>query len=190
MTTQRPPSPSRWHHKCHGCGALFEVRGLDSLSKAEIECPRCQSYDVGLVEKNPPPPGREGKGEIMNLREALRLHELWLDGEEGGIRARLDGARLDGARLDGASLDGARLDGASLVGAHGIEMVHVNDPRGYRPVAVWHWDHWMIAAGCRWFTRKDALAHWGAKDYPDKVLGRLYVRAIRALPKKPTEVKP
>ena len=121
----------------------------------------------------------------MDLKEALRLHELWLDGKDGGVRASLRGASLDGARLDCASLDGASLRGAS-----GIEMIHVNDPRGYRPVAVWHGDHWMIAAGCRWFSRKDALAHWGAKDYPDRALGRLYVKAIRALPKKPKGARP
>ena len=67
------------------------------------------------------------------ITEILREHQLWIDGEDGGVRASLGGANLDGANLGGAnlyranlvraslyraSLDGASLDGASLDGAN------------------------------------------------------------------------
>jgi hypothetical protein len=51
------------------------------------------------------------------LAEVLRLHGLWLDGAEGGVRADLTGADLTGAILTGARLTGARLTGAGLTGA-------------------------------------------------------------------------
>ena len=52
------------------------------------------------------------------IAEVLRLHRLWLNDAEGGVRANLDGANLYGANLDGANLDGANLDGANLDGAN------------------------------------------------------------------------
>ena len=48
------------------------------------------------------------------LTEILELHRKWLSGENGGVRAILDGASLDGASLVGARLVGARLDRARL----------------------------------------------------------------------------
>ena len=51
------------------------------------------------------------------LNEIFRKHALWLNAEDGGERANLNGANLDGANLNLASLDGASLDGASLDGA-------------------------------------------------------------------------
>jgi len=35
----------------------------------------------------------------QQLAEVLRLHSLWIDGKDGGVRASLDGASLDGASL-------------------------------------------------------------------------------------------
>ena len=52
------------------------------------------------------------------LAEILAKHLKWLNNEDGGKRANLDGASLDGASLDHASLDGASLRGASLDGAN------------------------------------------------------------------------
>jgi len=57
------------------------------------------------------------------LAEVLRLHKLWLDDEEEGVRANLAGANLHGAYLAGAdlaeaNLAGAYLDGANLAGAY------------------------------------------------------------------------
>ena len=82
------------------------------------------------------------------LKEVLRLHKLWLDDEEGGERANLEGANLEWANLtranlaranlevanlewanltranlaraslEGASLEGAYLEGANLAGAN------------------------------------------------------------------------
>ncbi len=48
------------------------------------------------------------------LAEILRLHQLWLDGKDGGERADLYGADLHGADLHGADLHGANLRHANL----------------------------------------------------------------------------
>jgi len=48
------------------------------------------------------------------LKEILRLHKLWLDGDTKGKRADLSGAYLSGANLSRANLSGANLSGANL----------------------------------------------------------------------------
>ena len=48
------------------------------------------------------------------LKEVLRLHKLWLDDEEGGERANLEGASLEWANLARANLARANLEGANL----------------------------------------------------------------------------
>ena len=50
----------------------------------------------------------------MNIQEVLKLHEAWLNNEDGGVRANLQGANLQGANLQGANLRGANLRGANL----------------------------------------------------------------------------
>lgn len=52
------------------------------------------------------------------IKEVLRLHKLWLDGESGGVRADLHGANLHGANLSRADLTGADLYGANLSDAN------------------------------------------------------------------------
>ena len=54
----------------------------------------------------------------QELKTVLELHKKWLDGEEGGQRADLQGANLRGANLRGADLRGANLRGANLRGAY------------------------------------------------------------------------
>ena len=58
------------------------------------------------------------------LQEVLRLHKMWLNDEDGGKRANLEGADLRGANLHGANLEGADLRGADLRGAnlHGANL--------------------------------------------------------------------
>jgi uncharacterized protein YjbI with pentapeptide repeats len=51
---------------------------------------------------------------LAELAEVLRLHELWLDESEEGVRANLSGANLPRANLSGANLFGANLSGANL----------------------------------------------------------------------------
>ena len=43
--------------------------------------------------------------EQKKLDEILRLHKMWLNGEEEGERANLQGANLRGANLRGVDLD-------------------------------------------------------------------------------------
>jgi hypothetical protein len=58
----------------------------------------------------------------------------------------------------------------------------LTDDRGYQ---LWHAANarreWF-SAGCRTFTRAEALAHWGSPDYPDPELGAAFVAAINATP--------
>jgi len=53
---------------------------------------------------------------MMDLKEILKNHRLWLDGE-GGERANLMSANLIGANLMSANLMSANLIGANLIGA-------------------------------------------------------------------------
>ena len=48
------------------------------------------------------------------LNKILRLHQLWINGQIGGIRANLRGANLSGANLSEADLSRADLRGANL----------------------------------------------------------------------------
>ena len=48
------------------------------------------------------------------LKTALELHQRWLNGEDGGVKANLRGADLREADLWGADLRGANLRGADL----------------------------------------------------------------------------
>ena len=52
--------------------------------------------------------------EQKKLDEILRLHKMWLNGEEEGKRADLQDAALRGADLQDAALRGADLRGADL----------------------------------------------------------------------------
>ena len=135
----------------------------------------------------------------MDIAQILADHTLWLAGK-GGARAKLTGstlwrvnftradltrADLRGADLRGANLTGADLRGADLAGARLTRIkgavVLACDSR-HVALAIRHADGWMIAGGCGWFTVAEALAHWGAIDYPDRARGDAYCAAIRALP--------
>lgn len=52
------------------------------------------------------------RGEEIN--EILRLHKMWLNNEEWGVRADLIGADLSDANISGADLSGADIRGANL----------------------------------------------------------------------------
>ena len=54
----------------------------------------------------------------QELQEILKLHQKWLDGEEGGQRANLQEANLREADLQEANLQEANLWGANLRGAN------------------------------------------------------------------------
>lgn len=52
------------------------------------------------------------------IKEILKLHKLWLDGDPAGVRADFEGANLYNADLRGANLRDANLRSANLVGAN------------------------------------------------------------------------
>lgn len=115
------------------------------------------------------------------LNAILASHKEWLERGVGG-RANLTEADLTGANLTGANLTEAYLRGANLTGANlrGANLLHppVNDPRGYRCVAVWRNDQWMIAAGCRWLNVPEAIIHWGPDYAGDRAIGDAYLSAV------------
>lgn len=51
------------------------------------------------------------------LKNVLELHQKWMNGEEGGVRADLNDADLSGADLRGIDLSGARVLRVNLHGA-------------------------------------------------------------------------
>jgi uncharacterized protein YjbI with pentapeptide repeats len=53
----------------------------------------------------------------QEIQEILTKHQLWLEGEEGGERAKLTGVILAGTYLAGVNLAGADLARADLAGA-------------------------------------------------------------------------
>ena len=173
----------------------------------------------------------------MSITEILRLHAMWLWGEEGGQKANLRGADLSKddlswanlskanlrgadlskadlrgadlskadlsganlikadlrwadlseADLRGANLSGANLSKADLLGAIGIIHPPINDPRGYRCIAVWYDDQWRIAAGCRWFTVDEGRRHWGPDYTGDRAIGDDYLAAVEWAAQQPGE---
>jgi hypothetical protein len=44
----------------------------------------------------------------------------------------------------------------------------------------------MFFAGCRIFTRDEAIAHWSSPEYPDYERGDMFVAQINATPMKET----
>lgn len=69
------------------------------------------------------------------LKEILRLHEMWLIGEEGGKRATLFHADLNGVNLSGANLYNAYLRGTSFNEAN---LRHVIMEQAYLSHASFH----------------------------------------------------
>lgn len=57
------------------------------------------------------------------LKNVLDLHRKWLNNEDDGVRANLQGANLLGADLLGADLREANLQGADLWGAKNIPFL-------------------------------------------------------------------
>lgn len=117
----------------------------------------------------------------QKITETLRLHKMWLRGEDGGKRADLSGANLSGANLSGADLYGANLSRANLsranlYGAKGIIRVGPASD-GYEFFAVQRDGAVWIKAGCRWFAAADARAHW-KETRADTPLGRERLRFV------------
>lgn len=115
----------------------------------------------------------------LDLPQILAAHAKWLAaGCSGPGRANLGGADLRGADLRDAYLGGANLRDAGLGGADLRDAVGCicagTDRRGYRFVGVRNDTGWMIAAGCRWFTIPEAIAHWATKGNRD-ALARIAV---------------
>ena len=147
----------------------------------------------------------------MITTEMIERHRLWLVEDDGGVRlefhaslrrANLQDANLRRANLQGADLQYADLQDAdlrdadlqyadlqyaNLRGAEGILNPPINDPRGYRCIAVWHSDGWRIAAGCRWHTVAEAREHWGADYDGDRSIGDTYLAAVEWVAKQSRE---
>ena len=143
------------------------------------------------------------------LREILRKHDLYLNGERGGDRADLrwadlreanlheanlheadlreadlSEADLRWANLRGANLHGANLSEANLSEAKNFLFLPTQDLRGYSFCHAVYCDEWMIRAGCRDFTIEQAKQHWGESYAGNREQGDMYLAAIDWLEKK------
>lgn len=90
----------------------------------------------------------------------------------------LSESNLSEANLSGADLIWANLRATNLSGSKNIICLSINDPRGYRPVAVWVGNQWIIYSGCRKFTVIEARQHWGSIYRGDRNTGDQYINAI------------
>lgn len=109
-----------------------------------------------------------------DLQVILAAHKEWLLGDTG-----------ERANLSGANLSGANLRRTDLSGATGVLHPPVNDPRGYRCVAVWFAGQWAIAAGCRWLSLPEAQKHWGPDYGGDRAIGDAYLAAVEWAAQQP-----
>ena len=77
-----------------------------------------------------------------NLKEVLRLHKIWLEDDENGVRA---------------DLSGANLSDANLCRAKDIYSFGPIGKAGRIGIAVKHETQVMFQLGCFWGTKKEAL---------------------------------
>jgi len=115
---------------------------------------------------------------LPDLKDAvlrgLELHEMRLN-EIDFTGADLTGVGFQSAYMGGCNFTRAIMVNANLDGTDDVEDAIFDqtigiydagkDCRNYRFIGVW-WDSpeytgWMVHAGCRWFTIKDARNHWG-----------------------------
>jgi len=123
--------------------------------------------------------------QYANLRDANLQGASLQDANLQG--ANLRDADLQYASLRDANLRDANLQGANLRDAGGVLCLPVGDPRGWRPVAIWHGDHWRVYSGCRDYTIADARKHWGPKYTGDRSTGDQYLAGLDWLEKQEVE---
>lgn len=75
----------------------------------------------------------------------------------------------------GANFLKASIANANFVDAKNLLCLPIGDPRGCRPIAIWHYDHWRIFSGCRYTT---------FNYYGDRNLGNQYLEALNWLEKQ------
>jgi hypothetical protein len=144
-----------------------------------------------------------------HITEILRLHLLWLQGDDAGKRANLRGANLRGANLESANLRGADLRGANLEGANlrvanlrGANLLCFGNMREIRTMQIYTWDigytsetlqigcqhhaidkwrKWNTDAGRKWIASMDSEAMaWAERNLA------LVLAMIDANPATPT----
>ena len=109
------------------------------------------------------------------LEQILNLHKMWVEGNEGGVRANLyradlrgadlsyddlscanlssadlRGADLSSADLSSADLSSANLRGADLSCAVNCYIFNAYDTSKRIVYCVRHKENWMVKAGCFW----------------------------------------
>ena len=99
--------------------------------------------------------------------------------------SNLRGSDLRGSNLRDSDLRGSNLSGSNLMHARGVLHPPINDPRGYRCIAVWHSTGWQIVAGCRQFGISEAREHWGDPYTGYRTIGDAYLAALEWLEKQP-----
>ena len=105
--------------------------------------------------------------ENIDLKEVLRLHERWINGDKDGRRADLSDANLRGADLRGADLGRAYLSGADLRGATFDDRIFCLDRIGsVKRRTTYNASKNIVWCGCFRGTFEEWVAKI-RKTYPD-----------------------
>ena len=148
-----------------------DLRGAD-LRRANIRDARFRWADVSSCDFR----GADLRGSDMQYADMR-----WTDLRGADLRwAELFNANLYGADLRGVMLDKAVLESAVLVEAKGATHLLTDHRENviYMLFAIEAHEGLRFVAGCRNFTLREALEHWGSLKYPDQDRGARYVDAI------------
>lgn len=102
------PAKAGSEYRCAFCGHVSATPGPSLAPEAEPS-PSPEPAPTRKSKRREPRPTGDPR-----VAEALRLHQLWLDGSPGGVRADFEGASLVHADLSGANLSRANLSAANL----------------------------------------------------------------------------
>jgi len=112
----------------------------------------------------------------IDVKEALRLHAMWLLDVTQGKRANLLWANLSGANLSRANLSGADLSRADL--PDGVRMISVAGIGSVRRVTTYRIDTDEVWCGCFHGTFKQFRAKVESTYAADTDHGKHYRAAI------------
>lgn len=121
------------------------------------------------------------------IKEARRLHEMWVKGVEGGVRADLSGAYLSDVNLSHASLYRANLSGANLSDVN-LYRANLSDAGGivsFGPVGrgrrIGYATSAGVQLGCFWGSLEEACAALKKKYGPNSTYEALVRAAVATL---------
>ena len=139
------------------------------------------------------------------LKEVLRLHELWRQEKYGGVRVNLVGANLRGVNLRNANLRGVNLRGvnlrnanlwrANLVGANLRGVKGVSTFQYNKHLAVAYLSNSRIKIGCEdmsteeWCSAYEEIGQREGYTQEEITAYGMFVNLVRKLHEKTTKEK-